>query len=57
MDLGDVCNPRTSQKRRCVSANLFVEIQSERWWEAAYGVCPGTAGVADISVLNDQLVG
>ena len=27
-----------------------VEIPSETWWEAAHGVCPGTAGVACVSV-------
>ena len=27
-----------------------VEIPSESWWEAAYGVSPGTAGVARVSV-------
>ena len=27
-----------------------VKIQSESWWEAAYGVCPGTVGFAGISV-------
>ena len=28
----------------------IVEIPSEIWWAAAYGVCPGTAGVARVSV-------
>ena len=50
MGLGDVRNPRTDQKHGSLRLGKSVEIQRERRWEAAYGVCPGTAGVAGASV-------
>ena len=51
VDLGDVRNPRTDRKHGgWLRLGNFFEILSEIWWEAAYGVCAGTAGVAGIFV-------
>ena len=50
VDLGNVRNPLIDQRHGWLRLGKCVEIPSENWCEAAYGVCPGTAGVAGISV-------
>ena len=47
VDLGDVHNGRTDGTHGRLNC---VEIQSETWYKAAHGVCPGIAGIAVRSV-------
>ena len=50
VDLGHVRNPRTDRKHGWLRLGERVEILIESCWEAAYGVIPGTTGVACVSV-------